>query len=74
LQEHSSSIPVSVTPPNISEAKRLLLARYLRGEVEQQPSSPRTIAPLPPGAIPQLSFAQERLWFLDQLNPDSAVL
>ena len=73
MQEHSSSIPVSVTPPNISEAKRLLLAKYLRGEVKQQPSSPRTIAPLPPGAIPQLSFAQERLWFLDQLNPDSAV-
>jgi len=73
VQKHSSSIPGSVTPPNISEAKRLLLARYLRGEIKQQPASPRAIAPLPPGAVPQLSFAQERLWFLDQLNPDSAV-
>ena len=73
VQKHSSSIPGSVTPPNISEAKRLLLAKYLRGEIKQQPASPRTITPLPPSAVPQLSFAQERLWFLDQLNPDSAV-
>ncbi|MGH9932577.1 MAG: non-ribosomal peptide synthetase, partial [Pyrinomonadaceae bacterium] len=59
--------------PNISAAKRLLLEKYLRGEVKQQPTSPHTIAPLAPDALPQLSFAQERLWFLDQLNPDSSV-
>ena len=51
----------------------MLLAKYLRGEVKQQPTSPRTIAPLPLDAVPQLSFAQERLWFLNQLNPGSAV-
>ena len=51
----------------------MLLARYLRGEIKQQTPSPRTIAPLPLDAVPLLSFAQERLWFLDQLNPDSAV-
>ena len=73
MQEHSSSIPASATPPDISEAKRLLLARFLRGEVKQSANSARTISPLPLDATAQLSFAQERLWFLDQLNPDSAV-
>jgi hypothetical protein len=73
LQEHPTSIPAPVTLPNISAAKRQLLEKFLRGEVKQQPDSPRLIAPLPPDAVPQLSFAQERLWFLDQLNPNSAV-
>jgi amino acid adenylation domain-containing protein len=73
LQEHSSAITTNVTLPNISEAKRQLLEKYLRGEVKQQSTSPRTIVTLPSGSVPQLSFAQERLWFLDQLNPGSAV-
>jgi amino acid adenylation domain-containing protein len=59
--------------PGISDAKRALLAKYLRGELPENSASPRSIAPRPPDAIPQLSFAQERLWFLDQLNPDSAL-
>ncbi|HKB68260.1 MAG TPA: amino acid adenylation domain-containing protein [Pyrinomonadaceae bacterium] len=73
MQEHSSAITTDVTLPNISEAKRQLLEKYLRGDVKQRSSSPRTIVPLVPGGVPQLSFAQERLWFLDQLNPGSAV-
>jgi len=58
---------------NLSEAKRDLLDKYLRGDLNRQPAPPRTIAPRPPGTPAQLSFAQERLWFLDQLNPQSAV-
>jgi hypothetical protein len=57
----------------MSAAKRDLLEKYLRGEVKQQPTASRTIAPRPPNSPARLSFAQERLWFLDQLNPDSAV-
>jgi amino acid adenylation domain-containing protein len=73
LQEHFQISPANVSLSNISEAKRNLLEKYLRGELKQRPTSPRTIAPRPHDAIPQLSFAQERLWFLDQLNPGSAV-
>jgi amino acid adenylation domain-containing protein len=73
LQEQLQISPAKVSLSNISEAKRNLLEKYLRGELKQQQTSPRTIAPRSPGAIPQLSFAQERLWFLDQLNPGSAV-
>ncbi|HEV7684731.1 MAG TPA: condensation domain-containing protein, partial [Pyrinomonadaceae bacterium] len=72
MQQHPSAIPTNPTLPDISEAKRQLLARYLRGEVKQTTSS-RTISRIPADALPQLSFAQERLWFLDQLNPNSAV-
>lgn len=77
MQEHPSSNAPSATLPAISDAKReavrRLLEQRLRGEVKQQPTASRTIAPCPPGSTRQLSFAQERLWFLDQLNPDSAV-
>ena len=72
MQEHLPSIPTSLSLSNISEAKRDLLEKYLRGEVKQQPTSPRRISPCLPGSPLQLSFAQERIWFLDQLNPNSA--
>jgi len=58
---------------NISEAKRALLQKYLRGEVDGDLTSSRSIARRSGATTPQPSFAQERLWFLDQLMPASPV-
>src|SRR4051812_22116437 len=70
--------PVSsaATKPQLataSEAKRILLERYLRGDAVQTLNTVREIPHRDPGGPQQLAFAQERLWFLDQLTPGSPV-
>jgi amino acid adenylation domain-containing protein len=56
-------------PPQLSEAKRRLLEQRLRGAA--RPAAP-AIAPRPAGAAPPLSYAQERLWFMEQFAPGTA--
>src|SRR6266571_7777428 len=53
--------------PSLSEAKRALLQRRLGGRA----SKPSTIARAPRDQPLELSFAQRRLWFLQQLEPHS---
>jgi non-ribosomal peptide synthetase component F/thioesterase domain-containing protein/acyl carrier protein len=56
-----------------SPAKRDLLAKLLRGDLEPESATAAAIPRRASNADPRLSFAQERLWFLDQLMPNSPV-
>ncbi|MFE6982896.1 non-ribosomal peptide synthetase/MFS transporter [Streptomyces griseus] len=52
----------------LSDAKRALLAQRLRGRARLVQAVPRR----PEGTVPPLSFAQERLWFMEQFAPGTA--
>ena len=59
--------------PELSPAKQALQEERLRGEVESNSGSD-TILPSSRTAPPPLSLAQQRLWFLQQLEPDNPFL
>ncbi|MCP4658739.1 MAG: amino acid adenylation domain-containing protein, partial [bacterium] len=66
---HKLRRQVSDRRGRLSDAKRALLARRLRGRAKQAPPV-EGIPRRPAGDGPaRLSLVQEQLWFIDQLNP-----
>jgi aspartate racemase len=57
----------------LSEAKRALLEKYLRGDRSQAGTRPRTIIRRPPGSRVPLSFEQEQLWRAAQWAPGAPI-
>ena len=57
----------------MTDARRILLQKYLQGKPSVAPASSRTITRRVPNAPATVSFSQERLWVLDQLLPGSSV-
>src|SRR5438270_945113 len=57
----------------LSEAKRALLEKYLRGGYPQATTGADNIPRRIPGKPVPLSFGQQQLWLLDQLIPDTPV-
>src|SRR2546421_3851222 len=61
---------VIVNAADLTEARRALLHKYLRGDVARAPDGPRALTRRPPVSPIPLSFGQEQLWFLTRLAPE----
>ncbi len=57
----------------LSPAQRALLDQHIKQRLQAEQPTPLLIPKRVPAAPRQLSFAQERFWFLQYLEPDSVV-
>ncbi|MCP5015770.1 MAG: amino acid adenylation domain-containing protein [Ketobacter sp.] len=60
-----------MTNSSLSDARRALLAKRLQKAQRKQQAQPQTITPQPVDTPFTLSFAQQRMWFLHQWEPNS---
>jgi surfactin family lipopeptide synthetase A len=59
--------------PGLSEARRALLQRYLRGELPQSARAAGVVTQRAMESQAPLSFGQQQMWLLEQLTPASPV-
>src|SRR2546421_5994071 len=64
---------VMPNPIELSEAKRALLEKYLRGDLPQITKRVDAIPQRARGSDVPLSFGQQQMWLLSQLIPDTPV-
>ena len=57
---------------NLSDAKRSLLAKYLRGEMARAPENRTRIVARPTSAVAPLSLSQQQVWLHHHIAPDDA--
>ncbi|PYX45925.1 MAG: non-ribosomal peptide synthetase, partial [Acidobacteria bacterium] len=57
---------------NLSDAKRSLLAKYLRGEMARAPENRSRIVARPTSDVAPLSLSQQQVWLHHHIAPDDA--
>ncbi|MCU1268149.1 MAG: amino acid adenylation enzyme/thioester reductase family protein [Acidobacteria bacterium] len=70
MHEHLPITTTNSSLPDISDAKRALLQKYLRGDLAHSTPESRVIARRAPGSSVPPSFGQEQLWLHAQLSGD----
>jgi len=67
--ERAELKPDGTRAEGLSSARRALLERWRQGQAGAEVRDHTRVPRRPVGEAPVLSFAQQRLWFLDQLEP-----
>src|ERR1700704_6595569 len=55
---------------HLSDSKRLLLEKYLRGELPPKPAGLPPISRRPASPVAPLSYGQQQIWLHAQMAPD----